>query len=208
MSVLALAPCAQPAVQWARLMHFARALRNPPSDRAVRRPPVPPQLVQPARQRRAGFAQRQRRHHRFMRRIGRIARQAGHAHHAIVLIVERLQRRVVDRPVVGHAVQRAHAKIRWMEAGEMAGVQNGAAADSVEIGYLDRRVVPVDRIVRLARRAVRIVIEIAETAAPPSRVLCWGIPMASSSRLAPGKRCASSSRRGSRRRPRRMRPRR
>ena len=131
-------------------------------DRAVRRPPVPAELVQPARQRRTGLAQRQRRHHRFVRRIGGIAGQAGHAHHPVVLGVERLQGRVVDRPVIGDAVQRAHAKVRRMEAREVTRVQHRAAADAVEVGDLDRRVVVVDRIVGIARATVRAVVEVVE----------------------------------------------
>jgi len=75
-----------------------------------------------------------------MRRIGGIAGQAGHAHHPVVLGVERLQRRVVDRPVIGDAVQRAHAEVRWMEAREVTRIQHGAAADAIKVGDLDRRV--------------------------------------------------------------------
>jgi len=38
-------------------------------------------------------------------RIGGIAGEAGNAHHAVVLGEERLQGGIVERPVVGHAVQ-------------------------------------------------------------------------------------------------------
>ena len=116
-------------------------------DRAVGRPPMPAELVEPARQCRARLAKRQRRHHRFVRRIGRIACQAGHAHHPVVLVVKRLQGCIVDRPIVSDAIERAHAKIRRMEAREVTGVKNRAAADAVEVGDLDRRMGVVDRVV-------------------------------------------------------------
>ncbi len=131
-------------------------------DRAVRRPPMPAKLVKPARQRRTRLAQRERRHHRFMRRIGGIAGQAGYAHHPVVLGVERLQGRVVDRPVIGDAVQRARAKIRRMEPREVTRVQHRAAADAVEVGDLDRRIGVIDRIVGIARSTVRAGMEIVE----------------------------------------------
>ena len=78
----------------------------------VGRPPVPAQLVHRPRVAHAGAAERQWRHRRLVGRIGGIAGQAGHAHHAVVLGEVRLQRRVIDRPVIGHAVQRTHAEIR------------------------------------------------------------------------------------------------
>jgi hypothetical protein len=73
-----------------------------------------------------------------MRRIGGIAGQTRDAHHPVVLGVKRLQDLVVDRPVVGDAVERAHAEIRWMEAREVARIQHRAAADTIEVGDLDR----------------------------------------------------------------------
>ncbi len=136
-------------------------------DRAVGRPPMPSQPVQSARQRHAGPAKRQRRHHRFVRRIGRIAGEARHAHHAVVLGVVRVQRGIVDRPVVGDAVERAHAEVGRMEAREVPGVQHGAAADAVEVGDLDRRGGVVDRIIGLACAPVRAVVEVVELARLP-----------------------------------------
>src|ERR1700749_1762067 len=49
-----------------------------------------------------------------------------------------------------------------MEAREVSCVQHGAATDPVEVGNLDRRIVIVDRIIRVARTAVRRVVELAE----------------------------------------------
>ena len=122
-------------------------------DRGVRWPPVPAKLVHRLGITRAGLAERQRRHRRLPGRIGRIAGEAGDAHHAVVLGKERLQRRVIDRPVIGDTIQRPHAKIRRMHPREMRREHDGAAADRVEVGDLHRRVVVVDRIVGRPRRA-------------------------------------------------------
>ena len=124
-------------------------------DRGVGRPPMPAELVHRLGEVRAAFAECQRRHRRLLRRIGRIAGQAGHAGHAVVLCEERLQRRVVDRPVIGDAVERSHAEIRRMQARIVRGVDDGAAADAVEIHHLDRRVIVVDRIIGRPSAPVR-----------------------------------------------------
>ena len=122
---------------------------------------MPTQPVHRAGVTRAGLAQRQRRHRRVMRRIGGIARETGHAHHAVVLREERLQRGVIDRPVVGDAVERANPEIGRMHAGKMRGEHDRPAADPVEVGDLHRRVVVVDRIIRRPRAPVRTDVEIA-----------------------------------------------
>ena len=131
-------------------------------DGRVGRPPVPAELVHRLAEPRARFAQRQRRHRRLLRRIGGIARQPRDAHHAVVLGEERLQRRVVDRPVLGDAVERAHLEVGRMQARKMRGVHDGGAADAVEVHHLDRRIGVVDRIVGRPRAAVGIDGEIAE----------------------------------------------
>ena len=139
-------------------------------DRAVGRPPVPAELVHRLRDLGAGLAQRQRRHRRFVRRIGGIARKARDARHAIVLGKERLQRRVIDRPVVGHAVQRADAEVGGVQARIMRRVHHGRAADRVEVHHLDRRVVVVDRIVARPLADVRadgVVAEHPRLVVPP-----------------------------------------
>ena len=129
-------------------------------DGGVGRPPVPAQLVHRLGVARAGLAERDRRHRRMARRHAGIAGEAGHAHHAVVLGEERLQRPVVDRPVVGDAVERLHPEIRRVHARPVRRVDDRAAADAVEVGDLHRRVVVVDRIIGVAPAAVRADVEI------------------------------------------------
>ena len=160
MSVLALAPCAQPGVQWPRLMQARAALVGGGGDGGVGGPPVPAQPVHRPGIVRAGLAQRDRRHRRVARRHAGIAGEAGHAHHAVVLVVEALERPVVDRPVVGHAVERLHLEVRRVHARPVRRVDHRAAADAVEVGDLHQRVVVVDRIVGVAPAAVRADVEI------------------------------------------------
>ena len=139
-------------------------------DRAVGRPPVPAELVHRLRDLRAGLAQRQRRHRRLVRRIGGIAGEPGDAGHAVVLGEERLQRRIIDRPVIGHAIQRADAEVGGVQARIMRRVHHGRAADGVEVHHLDRRVVVVDRIVARPLADVRtggVVAEHARLVVPP-----------------------------------------
>ena len=118
--MLALAPCAQPKVHCAQIDAGRPALVFLRDDRAVRRPPVPAEPVEAARQRhgrrgRSAAAASTRR----LRRVGRIAGEARRAHHAVIQVVERLQRRVVDRPVVGDAIERSHPEVGGVEARRM-----------------------------------------------------------------------------------------
>ena len=85
-------------------------------DRAVGRPPMPAEPVHRLRDLGAGLAQRQRGHRWFMRRVRGIAGKARDAGHAIVLGEKRLQRRVVHRPVVSHAVQRTDTEVGGVQA--------------------------------------------------------------------------------------------
>ena len=161
--------------------------RRPPvvldrGDRGVRRPPVPAKLVHRHREPGAALAQRQRWHRRLLRRIGGIAGQPRDARHAIVLGEERLQRRVVDRPVIRDAVQRSHPEIRRVQPGIVPGVHDRAAAHAVEVHHLDRRVVVVDRIVRRPRPPVRaggeIVVQPRLPVPPVARVVGLFHPVA------------------------------
>ena len=136
-------------------------------DGAVGRPPMVAQFVQPAPEHRTGGAQGQRRHHRLFRRIGRIARQTGNAGVTVVFRVIRLQRFVIDRPIVAHAVQRFHPKIGRVKSRIMPGVQHRPAADAVVIGDFDRRIFFRYRIVQHPPAAVRADIEIAHLARFP-----------------------------------------
>ena len=129
-------------------------------DGGVGGPPVPAELVHRPGVVRAGLAERNRRHRRLVRRHAGIAGQARDAHHAVVLVVEAFQRPVVDRPVVGDAIERLHLEVRRMHARPVRRVDHRAAADAVEVGDLHRRVVVVHRIVGVAPAAVREDVEI------------------------------------------------
>ena len=123
-------------------------------DRAVAGPPVPAELVDGTGQDLAGAAERERRHLGFVGRVGGVAGQARDAGDAVVLVVVGGEGGVVDRPVVGDAIERLHAEVAGVEAGEMAGIEHGAAADAVEVADQDGGVVLVDRVVGIARAAV------------------------------------------------------
>jgi hypothetical protein len=116
-------------------------------DRGIGRPPVPAEPVHRLGEQCAGATERKRRHRRVSRRNAGIAGEAGDPHHPVVLLEERDQGVVIDRPVVGHAVEGLHAEVRRMQAREMRRVHHGAAAHRVEVHDLDRRVVVVDRVV-------------------------------------------------------------
>ena len=82
-------------------------------DRVELRPPVPAELRVAAGDLQPGRPDRQRRHRRVLGvgRVGRIARQARHAELAVGPVEVRQQLEVVDRPVVGDAVERADAEV-------------------------------------------------------------------------------------------------
>ncbi len=117
---------------------------------------MPAQPVEAARKRHGGAAHRQRRHDLRLRWVGRIAGQTRSAHHAVIQVVERCQRRVVDRPVIGHAIQRSHPEVGGVESWRVGTIQHGAAAHRVEVCDLNRRVVLVDRVVSQAPAAVGV----------------------------------------------------
>ena len=71
----------------------------------------------------------------------------GHAHHAVVEVEEGLERGVVDGPVVGHAVEAPHAKVRGAEAREVGAPVDRAPAHGAVHQRRDRRPRVVDRIV-------------------------------------------------------------
>ena len=131
-------------------------------DGGVGRPPVPAELVHRLAEAGAGLAERQWRHRRLLRRISGIAGEPGNAHHAVVLGEVWFQRGIVDRPVVGDAVQRAHLEVGRVHARKVRRVHDGAAADTVEVHHLDRRIGVVDRVVGRPGAAVGIDGEIAE----------------------------------------------
>ena len=103
-----------------QVLALVAALVRAGYDGAVGRPPVPAELVEAAGDGLADAAEGQRRQGRLLGRIGRISGEAGDAHHAVVLGEVGLQGVVVHGPVVGHAVQGFHSKIRWMQAWKCA----------------------------------------------------------------------------------------
>ncbi len=93
-------------------------------------------------------AQRRRRQRRTLaRRKGRIARQARDAEVFFDLLVVGLQVFVGQRPVVGHAVERADAKVRRHVPLPVGREQDAAAAHGVVEDGRDVRVGIADRIV-------------------------------------------------------------
>ena len=142
----------------------------------IGRPPVPAELVHRLRVARAGSAERHRGQSGLVRRIGRIAGKARHAHHAVVLGEVRLERPVVDGPVVRHAVQRPHPEIARVHAREMRRVDNRAASDAIEVGDLHWRIVVVDGIIRVSPSPVGTDVEIAEAARLPIATVARKIP--------------------------------
>ena len=144
------------------------ALRPPvvvaAQDRRIGRPPVPAQTVEAPRQRPAQLAERERRKRRLIGRIGGVSGEAGRAHVAIVLRVVGLQRRVVHRPVVGHAIQRAGAEVRGMHARPVRREVDRRAADGIEVDRRDRRLRRVDRIVLRQTAHIRVATELGVAA--------------------------------------------
>ena len=113
-------------------------------DRVELRPPVPAQLGVGAGHLQPGRADGQRRHRRVfpVRRIGRIAGQADDAEVAVSPVEVGQQLEVVDRPVVGDAVEAAHAEVAGQGARPGAGKDQRRAADAVVHERLDRRCRP------------------------------------------------------------------
>ena len=118
-------------------------------DRVELRPPVPAELRHAAGDLEPGRPDRQRRHRRVLGvgRVRRVARQPGHAEVAVGPVEVRQQLEVVDRPVVGDAVERAHAEVRRKRARPGAGEDDRRAADRVVHERRDRGVVLDDRVV-------------------------------------------------------------
>ena len=151
-------------------------------DRGVRRPPVPAELVHGLADQRAGEPERLRRHRRMRQRRKRIAGQARDAHHPVVLLEERGECIVIDRPVIGDAVERLHLEIGGMQPRPMRGVHHRRAADAVEVHDLDRRVVVVNRIVLGPAADVRagrpVAVKLRLPVAARARIFRWVHPAA------------------------------
>ncbi len=118
-------------------------------DRVELRPPVPAQLGHAARDLQPCRPDRQRRHRRVLGvgRVRRVAGQPGHAEIAVGPVEVRQQLEVVDRPVVGDAVERTDAEVGRKRARPRAGEDDRRAADGVVHERRDRGVVLDDRVV-------------------------------------------------------------
>ena len=137
-------------VAWAQVGALFATLVLSGRDGAIGWPPVPTEFVETAGDLFAHATHRHMGKRRVVRRIGRIAGQAGDADVAVVFGEKGVEQGVVDWPVVGDAVEGLDAEVGGVETGKMRGVENRAAADGVEVGDRDGRVVVVDRIVRRA----------------------------------------------------------
>ena len=132
----------------AKIQTAAAAVVLARGDGAVGRPPMPTELVESARHRLAHAPEGNVRQRRLMVRQRRIAGQSGHPHVVVVLGEVGFQGAVADGPVVRHRVQRPHTEVRRMEAREVGGIQDCAAAHGVEVQDGDGRIAVVHRIVR------------------------------------------------------------
>ena len=112
--------------------------RRPPlvvagNDGIVRNPPVPAELVETASNGLPQHAQGQRRSGTGRPgRVRRVPGKPGHAHLAVVQVIVRLQVFVADWPIVRHAVERFHSKVRRMHAREVPRPVDRASSHRVE----------------------------------------------------------------------------
>ena len=120
-------------------------------DRVGIGPPVPAQACVRTGDEQAGAADRERWERRVgAGRVGRVAAEARHADLGVGALVVRRELLVGERPVVGDAVEGAHAEVGRQHAGPLRGVQHRAAADAVEVDDPEVGLREVDRVV--ARR--------------------------------------------------------
>ena len=108
---------------------------------------MPTQAIEASAQSLSQLAQGHRGKGELFGRVGGISRQPGNPHHAGIQIVEGLEGRVIDGPVVGHAVEGFHAKVRGVKPRKMRRIENRAAPHGIEVRDLDGRVAVVDRVV-------------------------------------------------------------
>ena len=128
---------------------------------------MPAEAIEATRERHPELAERDRRERDFLRRVGGVAGEARHPHHARVERVVRFEAGVVERPVVGDAVERADLEVRWSKPGEVRRVEDGAAADRIEHRHRDRRLRIVDGVVLAAPARVRAEVEVGGLAHLP-----------------------------------------
>ena len=146
----------------------APALAHPPPDALAHvleprgrdglgaRPPVPPELVHRPGHVQAGRPERVGRQREVLRRVGGVAAQPGHPDEGVDAVVVRREVLVADRPVVGHAVQRAHAEVRRQEPLPVRSVHDARAADGPEHAERRVRAAQLQRVVLRAAPHVRL----------------------------------------------------
>ena len=196
-SVDALAPSLQPDWQVLRWTHGRRPSYGAELIELNSGHQCQPSLVVAARDLQPGRPDRQRRHRRVLgvRRIGRVAGQTGDAEVAVGPVEVRQQLEVVDRPVVGDAVERADAEVGRQRARPGAGEDDRRAADRVVHERRDRRVVLDDRVVLRRGRGCSGWSPNPCAPSAPSRACCRGSPRGRASRPARGRRRGSRPRR-------------
>ena len=121
-------------------------LRN---DRRICRPPVPAQLVETTAHRIAHIANRNVMQRHVVVRNHRISGQTGYTHILVVLREVRIEILVGEWPVIRHTIQRFHTEVRGFETWEMCRIEDRPAANTVEVRHRDRRLILVDRVVRI-----------------------------------------------------------
>ena len=117
---------------------------------------MPAEFVEASCDSLADQTHRKRRQRRLFRGIHGVPRQTGDTHHPIILSEVRFQRVVVDRPVVGNAIEGFHFEVGGMQARKVSRVEDGAAADPIEVDHRHRRVFIVDGVVSLQSANVGI----------------------------------------------------
>ena len=189
-SVEALAPSLQPDWQVLRWTHGRRPSYGVELIELNSGHQCQPSFVCAAGDLQPGRPDRERRHRGVLGvgRIGRIARQARHAEVAVGPVEVRQQLEVVDRPVVGDAVERADPEVGREGPRPGAGEDDRRAADGVVHERRDRRVVLDDRVVRARGRGCSGWSPSPCAPSAPSRACCPGSRRGRASRPARGRR--------------------
>ena len=135
-------------VAGAEVQALVAALVGAGDDGAVRRPPMPAEVVKAAPHRFAHAPQGHRRQRRLVCRDGGVASEAGDADVAVVLGEEGFEGPVVDGPVVRNAVEGTDSEVGRVESREVRRIEDGAAAHGVVVEHGNGGIGVVHRVVR------------------------------------------------------------